>query len=126
MSKKDLFKIFIDEIHSKPSKKSYPTKKTIYNHIDEIWSIDLADFSEYRTVNNKVFSYIFVITDNFSKFLWCIPLNINYNQTIRNDFSNISTTSKRRPLKLESDRGAEWYNSVFQNFLKIKNVHHYS
>ena len=46
--------------------------------------------------------------------------------TITNEFSNILTTSKRKPLKLESDRGLEWYNSVFQNFLKSKNIQHYS
>ena len=32
----------------------------------------------------------------------------------------------RKPLKIESDRGGEWYNSVFQNFLKSKKLHHYS
>ena len=40
--------------------------------------------------------------------------------------SNILTTSKRKPLKLESDRGTEFYNSIFQNFLKLKNIKHYS
>ena len=34
--------------------------------------------------------------------------------------------SKRRPLELESDRGTEFYNSIFQNFLKLKSIHHYS
>ena len=28
-------------------------------------------------------------------------------------------------MKLESDRGAEFYNSIFENF-KNKNIHHYS
>ena len=27
---------------------------------------------------------------------------------------------------MESDRGAEWYDSIFQDFLKLKNIHHYS
>ena len=27
---------------------------------------------------------------------------------------------------MESDRGTEFYNSIFQNFLKVKNIHHYS
>ena len=44
--KKDLTKTFIDEIYSNPPKKNYPTNKVIYNHIDEIWSIDLAGFSD--------------------------------------------------------------------------------
>ena len=43
MSKRDNFKTFIDEIYSTPPKKNYETNKLIYNHIDEIWSIDLAD-----------------------------------------------------------------------------------
>ena len=106
--------------------KNYPTNKIIYNHIDEIWSIDLADFADYKTSNNKGFRYIFIVIDNFSKYLFAIPLKNKYSQTITNEFSNISTTSKRKPLKIESDRGAEFYNSIFQNFLKSKSIHHYS
>ena len=49
-----------------------------------------------------------------------------YSQTITEEFSNIITKSKRKPLKIESDRGKEWYNSIFQNLLKSKNIHHYS
>ena len=47
-------------------------------------------------------------------------------QTISNDFSNILTTSRQSPLKLESDRGKEWYNSIFRNFLKVRSIQHYS
>ena len=124
--KKDLTKIIIDEIYSKPPRRKYPTNKIIYNHIDEIWSIDLADFSDYKTSNNKGYRYIFVIIDNFSKYLWAIPLKNRYSQTITSEFSNILTTSKRKPLKIESDRGSEFYNSIFQNFLKTKNIQHNS
>ena len=119
MPKKDNIRIFIDEIYSKPPSRNYPTNKIIYNHVDEIWSIDLADFSDYKTSNNKGYRYIFIIIDNFSNYLWVLPLKNEYGETITNEFSNI-TTSKRRPPKLESDRGSEWYNSVFQNFLKVK------
>ena len=124
--KKDLTKIFIDEIYSKPPRRNYPTNKIVYNHIDEIWSIDLADMIDYKISNNKGFRYIFIIVDNFSKYLWAIPLKNKYSQTITNEFSIIITTSKRKPLKLESDRGSEFYNSIFQNLLKSKNIQHYS
>ena len=126
MIKKDLTKIFIDEIYSKPPMKNYPTNKIVYNHLDEIWSIDLADFSDYKTSNNKGFRYIFIIIDNFSKYLWAIPLKNKYSQTITNEFSNILTKSKRKPLKLESDRGSEFYDSIFQHLLRSKNIQHYS
>ena len=61
-----------------------------------------------------------------SKFLWCIPLNNKNSQTIINEFSTILTTSERKPLKTESDRGTEIYNNIFQNFLKTKNLRHFS
>ena len=57
--KRDITKIFIDEIYSKPPRKNYPTNKIVYNYVDEIWSIDLADFSDYKTSNNKGFRFIF-------------------------------------------------------------------
>ena len=43
MAKRDLTKIFKNEFYSKPPMKNYPTIIIVYNHIDEIWSIDLAD-----------------------------------------------------------------------------------
>ena len=124
--KRDLTRIFIDEIYSKAPKKNYPTNKIVYNHIDEIWSIDLADIIDYKISNNKGFRYIFIIIDNFSKYLWAIPLKNKYSKTITDEFSNILTTSKRKPNKIESDRGTEFYNTIFQNFLKSKNIHQYS
>ena len=126
IKKRDLIKTFVDEIYSKPPMRNYPTNKIIYNHTDEIWSIDLADMIDYKISNNKGYRYIFIIIDNFSKYLWAIPLKNKNSQTITNEFSNILTTSKRKPLKLESDRGSEFYNSIFQNFLKSKSIHHYS
>ena len=57
--------------------------------------------------------------------MWAIPLKNKYSQTITHDFSSILTTSKRSPVKIESGRGAEFYNKNFQKILKSKNVHHY-
>ena len=113
MVKKDKIKIFIDDIHSTPAKKNYPSNKIIYNHIDETWSIDLADMIDYKTSKNKGFRYIFVIFDKFSKYLWAIPLKKKYSQTITDDFSNILTTSKQKPPKIESDRGTEIFLILF-------------
>ena len=124
--KKDLTKIFIDEIYSKPPRRNYPTNKIMYDHIDEIWSIDLADMIDYKISNNKVFRYVFIVIDYFSNYLWAKPLKNIYIQTVTEEFSNILTKSKRKPLKIESDRGAEFYKSIFQNYLKIENKHHYS
>ena len=120
--KKDLTKIFIDEVYNKPPRKNYPTNKLMNNQIDELWIIDLADMIDYRISNNKRFRYIFVFIDNFSKITWCMRLKNKNSKTKTDEFSNIIFKSKRSPLKLESDRGAEFYNSIFQNFLKSESI----
>ena len=48
------------------------------------------------------------------------PFPLKNSQTKTNEFSNILTTSIRKPIQLQSDRGAEFYNSNFQDFLKSK------
>ena len=80
--KKELIRNFINEIYSKPPKKKYETNKIICNHIDERWSIDLADFSYYKISNNKVIRYIFIIIDKFSKYTWTIFLKNKSSKTI--------------------------------------------
>ena len=85
-----------------------PTKKLICNYIDEIWIIDLAEMIDYKISNNKIFRYIFVNIENFSKFVWAILLKIKKSQTKTEDFSNILKSSKRKTIKVESDLGKEW------------------
>ena len=126
MTKKDNIKIFIDEKYSNPPIKNYPTNKTVYNHLYETWSIDSADMIAYKISDSKGFRYIFKIFEKFSKYLWAIPLKNIYSKIITDEFSIILTTSKRKPLRIESDTGTEIYNSTFQNLLKAKNIRHYS
>ena len=124
--KKDFIKNFIDEINSTPPYKSYETNNFLNSHIDEIWSIDLADMIDCKTSNIKQYRYTFSIIDNFSKCAWCIPLKNKNSQIITKEDSNILTTSKRTPLNLEPDRGAAFYNTIFQKSSKSKIIHHFS
>ena len=80
----------------------------------------------YKISNKKGFKYIFTINDKFSKFHRCVPLKNKNGQTITTEISNILTKSKPSSFKLESERGLKWYISVFQTFLKAKNIQHYS
>ena len=58
--------------------------------------------------------------------MFAVPLKNKYSQTITNEFSNILSSSKRKTLKIESDRGSDFYNSIFQIFLKGESIQHYS
>ena len=61
-------KIVINEIHSRPPKRNYPTNKTDIYHIDDIWSLDILDVKDYGRENNRGDRYILFIIDNFSKY----------------------------------------------------------
>ena len=106
--------------------KNFGTKRLIYNHSDQIWSFDLADMSDYKTSNNRGFTYIFIIIDGFPKCTWAIPIKIKYGETIKIEFSFILTTAKWSPVKRETDIGAEFLKHIFQNFLEGKNMQLYS
>ena len=125
MTQKNI-KIFINEIYSKPPKKYYPTNKTDVYYIDDIWSLDILDLKDYGPKNNRGYRYVLVTIDNFSKFGWTIPLKNKNAQTIKDSFENILTSSKRKPNLVESDRGKEFYNNIFQDFLNKNNIRLYS
>ena len=111
------FKIFINEIYSKPPKKNYITNKTDFYFIDDIWSLDILDLKDYGPENIRGYRYVLVTIDNFSKFGWTVPIKNKNAQTIKDSFENILIKSKRSPNLIETDRGKEFYNNIFQEFL---------
>ena len=125
MSQKNI-KIFINEIYSKPPKKNYATNKTDVYFIDDIWSLDILDLKDYGPENNRGYRYVLVVIDNFSKFGWTSPLKNKHAQTIKDSFEIILTNSKRKPNLTESDRGKEFYNNIFQDFLNKNDTKLYS
>ena len=120
------FKIFIKEIYSKPPKKYYPTNKTDVYHIDDIWSLDILDLKDSGPENNRNYRYVLVIIDNFSKYGWTKSLKNKNAQTIKDSFENILISSKRKPNLFETDRGKDYYNNIFQDFLNKNNIKLYS
>ena len=125
MTQKNI-KIFINEVYSKTPKRNYATNKTDVYHIDDIWSLDILDLKDYGPKNNRGYRYVLVTIDNFSKFGWTIPLKNKNAQTIKDSFENILTNSKRKPNLIETDRGKEFYNNIFQDFLNKNNIKLYS
>ena len=125
MSQKSI-KVFINEIYSKGPKKNYITNKTDVYHIDDTWSLDILDLKDYGPENNRGYRYVLVTIDNFSKYGWTIPLKNKNAQTIKDSFENILINSKRKPNLIESDRGKEFYNNIFQDFLNKNDIKLYS
>ena len=125
MTQKNI-KIFINQIFSKPPKTNYATSKTNVYYIDDIWSLHILDLNDYGPENNRGYRYVLVTIDNFSKYCWTIPLKKNNGQTIKDSLGNILISSKRKPNLVESDRGKEFYNNIFQAYLNKNNIKLYS
>ena len=119
-------KLFINEIYSKPPKKNYSTNKTDVYHIDEIWSFDILELKDFGSENNRGDRYVLVVIDNFSKFVWTIPLKNKNAQTIKDSFEIFLISSKRTPTLMETDRSKDFYNNSFQRFLKNNIIKLYS
>ena len=92
---------------------------------DECWSIDLIDRSSLAKYN-KNYKFIFTIIDNHTKFAWAIPLKDKSGKCTTTAFKKLIETSKRKPEKMWSDRGKEFYNKTFLDFLKQNEIQIYS
>ena len=125
MTQKNI-KIFLNEIYSKPPKKNYATNKTDVYHIDDIWSLDILDLKDHGLQKNRGYRYVLVIIDNFRKFGFTVPLKNKNAQTIKDSFENILINSKSKPNLIETDRGKESYNNIFQDSLNKNNLKIYS
>ena len=118
--KKDIAK----EIFS-PVIKKFDRIKIIPHYKDECWSIDLIDRSSLSKYN-KNYKFIFTIIDNHTKYAWAIPLEDKSGKSTTTAFKNLLETSKRKPHKIWSDRGKEFYNTTFLDFLKQNEIQIYS
>ena len=115
-----LFKEEADEIH-KPVRINYPRRIIHKNHLNEIFSADLADMSK---IPDNGYHYIFCIIDNFSKYGYLFPLKNKTGKEIITCLKEIF--KERKCLKLWTDHGSEFMNKEVQSFLKSENVEWYT
>ena len=74
--------------------------------------------NDYGPKNNRGYRFKLVKNDNFSKFVWRLPLKDQYAESITNAFSEIVKTSKRKPNLFETDEGREYVYKRFNEILK--------
>ena len=88
---------------------------------NEVWCTELMDMAEYKNSKNKGFNVMFVIIDNFSKYTWCVSLKNKNDQTLTDEILNILTTSIRKAIEIENDRGPQVIKEEFQKIFRLKN-----
>ena len=105
----------------KQIRRKFLRRKTVVAGIDYQWQADLADMSKMSKVNDK-YRFLLCIIDVFSKFAWVVPIKNKTGKTLVDAFKSV-LKSGRSPKSLQTDKGTEFKNKDFQNFLKSKKIH---
>ena len=117
-------KEIVKEIFS-PVIKKFQRIQIQTHYKDECWSIDLIDRSSLSKYN-KNYKFIFTIIDNHTKYAWAIPLKDKSGKSTTAALKGLIEKEKRKPHKIWSDRGKEFYNTTFLHYLKEQNIQIYS
>lgn len=68
-----------------------------------------------------------VVIDAFSKYALAQPIKKKTGKEVTEAFGRISKEAQgRKPQKLETDAGKEFYSGTFQEFVKSHGIHHFS
>ena len=88
------------------------------NGIDKIWAADLADMRALSKENDG-YNFLLLVIDTFSKYGWIVPLKDKKGETIVNALKEIFKESGRRPDKLWTDKGREFFNKDVRDLVYL-------
>ena len=75
---------------------------------------------------NKGFRFLSCVLNIFSKYAWVVPLKDKKGVSIVNAFQSILKQLGRKPNKIWVDKGSEFYNNYFKNWLQDNDIVMYS
>ena len=117
----------------KPVIRNFKKRKVYSGFKENIWGADLVD-KQLISKFNKGFRFFLCVIYIFSKYAWVVPLKDKKGGSIVNAFHKILKESSRRqnqskghkPNKIWVEKGREFWNSSFKNWLKDSDIEMYS
>ena len=114
---KKKFSTVAEELH-KPIKRKFRRRRVLVSGNNEIWAADLADMRALSN-ENKGYNFLLLVIDTFGKYGWIIPLKDKKGETIVKAFKGIFKDSRRRPKKLWTDKGREFFNKDVRDLVEL-------
>ena len=74
---------------------------------------------------NKGVKYLLTVVDVLSKYAWVVPMKNKTGAEQKRAFESILKEG-RKPLRLQADKGSEFYNKSFQEYLKQQKINHFN
>jgi len=112
------------ELHG-PARLRYPRRRVITRGLHELWQADLVDMQPYAKVNRGM-RYILTVIDVYSKFAWAEPIKKKTGDEMKKAFARILRRTPAKPKLLQTDKGTEFYNAPFSQWLRTHGIRHYS
>ena len=104
----------------KPIRHHFRRNRVIVGGIDHQWQMDLADMQSMQKFNDG-YRYLLVCIDVFSKYAWVVPLKNKTGLSLVEAFK-IILASGRKPEKIITDQGTEFFNKNFKALLKDEDI----
>lgn len=109
----------------KPMNKNFERRHVFVASPDLIWGADLVDMSRIKNKNKRI-TFLLNVIDIYSRYAWSIPLKSKSKEDVLTGFKSIVDETGRHPDHLWVDEGREFYNQLFQDYCKSKDITLYS
>ena len=107
----------------KPIRRRFQRRAIITGGINQQFQADLIDMRALQKDNDGI-SYLVTCIDVFSKYAWAIPIKTKTGKSLVEAVRKIF--AKRKPINFQTDKGSEFVNKTFLNFLKEEFVHFFT
>ena len=112
------------ELH-RPIIRNFKRRTTYPGFKDNIWGADLADMQSLSKYNKEI-RYLLCAIDLLSKYAWVILVKDKKGISIVDAFQKILKESNRKSSKIWVDKGSEFYNNSFGQWLNDNDIGMYS
>ena len=116
------------KLHSKNkriSKKTFPRRKVICTHINQLIMCDLIEWPERYRFKNHNYRYILAVIDCFSKKLYTAPIKHKEKHEMATALEKIISSFTVYPTLMVSDSGKEFFNSEVNKVIDKYGINHY-
>ena len=107
----------------KPIRHRFSRRQIFTKGIHDLWQADIVDMQSLVQHNDDI-KYLLTCIDSFSKDAWVGPLKNKSRLCVKEAFE--STLEEKVPLYLQTDKGTELKNTLFQGQLKEYKIKFYT
>lgn len=108
----------------KTAERRFPRNRMVPSGLDSHWQADLMDLRPIKRYN-KGFSYVLLVIDVLSKYIWLEGMKDKRASTTAAAFKKIVDKSGRRPWFLMTDKGNE-FAADFRRLMKAYDIQHFN